>query len=62
MPGEDGVHDLRHDGVVVADDAWEQRTAVTEAVDQVRTEFVADAAMWQASGAHGFAKRAEGAG
>ena len=41
---QDRVDDLRHDGVVVADDAGKERLAAPELVDQVLAHFVLHAA------------------
>ena len=50
MPRKNGVHDLRHDSVVVADDTGEDAgvIAVTQAGDEVVAEFVFHAARAQA--------------
>jgi hypothetical protein len=50
MPRKNGVHDLRHDSVVVADDAGEDAgvIVVTQAGDEVVAEFVFHAACAQA--------------
>ena len=42
MPGQERVHDLRNDRVLVADDAGEERPAVGEAREQVRTDLIAN--------------------
>ena len=44
VPRQNRVHDLRHDGVVVADDARKDRLAAAQALDQVVADFVLDAA------------------
>jgi hypothetical protein len=40
MTGEDRVHDLRHDRVLVPDDAGKKRRAVAQSRDEVLAEFV----------------------
>ena len=44
VPRQERVDDLRHDGVFVADDAGEQRSALAEPVEQVLAHFVLDRA------------------
>ena len=64
MPRENGVHDLRHDRVVVADDAGEDAgvVVVAQAGDEIVAEFVFHAASAQTffgkSTAAQFAQRA----
>ena len=44
MARQDGVDDLRHDGVFVADDAGKERFPALQFADQVLAKFVFDAA------------------
>ena len=48
LPRENGVDDLRNDGVFVADDAGEERLSSLQARDQVLAHFVFHAARFQA--------------
>jgi predicted transcriptional regulator len=49
VAGEEGVDDLRDDGVIVAVDAGKQRAAFAEAGDEVIADLVFDgAAGWAA--------------
>ena len=47
MSREDGIYDLRHYGIIEADDAGKQRFAPLQLADQVLTKFVFDAAAGQ---------------
>ena len=62
MARQDRVDDLRHDGVVVADDAGKERRRAAQALDQVVADFVLDGAAQDAAGGDVCAKLAEGCG
>ena len=40
VPRKHGVDDLRHNGIFVSDDAWEQRLSALQIADQVAAEFI----------------------
>src|SRR4029079_16404650 len=42
VPREQGVHDLRHDGVFVADHAGEQRSALAQSLQEILPHLVLD--------------------
>ena len=48
VPRQDGIHELRHHGVVVTNNAREQRFAPPQLADQVLAHLVFDAAPAQA--------------
>ncbi len=66
MAGEDGVNDLRDDGVVVADDAGEEGLAGgsigAQAGDEIVAELILDAAGDALGGVFAVAECAEGSG
>ena len=66
VPREHGVYDLRHDGVVVADDAGEERffrlRGRAQARNQVVAELVFDRAADTGRAEFRFAEGAEGSG
>ncbi len=62
VPRQDRVDDLRHDRLVVADDAREERRTRLQAIDQVPADFVLHRASAQPAGRNLAAKLAEGRG
>ena len=59
-PREDRIHDLRHDRVVVADDAGELRLAGAELADQIVADLRLDGAPGDPAGLDVLPKSAEG--
>ena len=61
MPGKNSVDDLRNNGIVKADQAWKERLAAFQFLQQIRPEFFFQSSieaklMSEAAGAE-FAKR-----
>ena len=62
MPRQDGVDDLWDDGLVVADDAGEERRAGLQVADQVVADFVFNGTVGEAPGVDGGAQLTKGRG
>jgi hypothetical protein len=59
VPGQDRVHHVRDNRLVVANDPGEQRRARAKARNQVLSQFVLDGSVRDASGGDSFAEPAE---
>ena len=60
VPRQDGVHDLWDDGVVVTDDAGEERRAAAQPLDQVLADLVFHRTSVDAAGSYRRAEVSEG--